>query len=495
MREAKKNKTRYLLFSFCLSVALVAVCLCGCSQEGKTTDTGYHQKDNLYVLARNNQWGILNAQGEFVIEPQSYQLRILRDNFTHAPKYIAATKIIPGEKDEEWGGYWDNEYQSALYDTKGNLIYDFAPGYFSDVFGDYLSMYQGEKHQLMNMKTQETADVDLEEDYITYFGDLIILSSYEEKGIRFYNQTMELVKELPDYYGGYTMKDKDNGKNYFVVQDEERNRGLIDENFNLVVPCKYHWLNGINSNYLVAEDNSQCSIAIDITTGEEVWATDPSESISYYDGAFAVINTYDKYRNRSCDLINLQDPTQNITAPDISLIGGDYQINAAQAFVIRETEENKSDWEGTKQRIIDTKGNEILTINGQCWVYGDQDYIAVEYYGTTTRPVELYKLDGTQIPLPKDYLDARRITVYEEATPYLQCGYRDNQDNWRIDILDLQGNILVEHLQTYAIIDFEDYYCDGYRILARKGFSQGMLDMKGNWLYKESMFNSFGNEF
>ena len=81
-----------------------------------------------------------------------------------------------------------------------------------------------------------------------------------------------------------------------------------------------------------------------------------------------------------------------------------------------------------------------------------------------------------------------------EPLPYLEARYEDRQGNWRTDILDEKGNLLVENLQIYTVNDFESDYCDGYRILARRGFSQGMMDMEGNWIYKESIFGGLGND-
>ena len=120
---------------------MTVLALCSCNAQDKTSSADHDVKDNLYVVARNNQWGVLNAKGEFVIAPQENSLNILRDAVTHEPKYIQASKIIPGKKDEEYDVYWeDNQYLNALYDREGNLIYDFAEGYFSDVFGNYLCM-------------------------------------------------------------------------------------------------------------------------------------------------------------------------------------------------------------------------------------------------------------------------------------------------------------------------------------------------------------------
>lgn len=477
-----KKTLRYLLLSLCVLMTALALCSCGASDKTSTAD--YDVKDNIYVIARNNQWGILDTQGKFVIEPQEYQLNILRDSITHEPKYIQASKIIPGKKDEEYDVYWeDNEYLNALYDTKGNLIYDFAEGWFSDVYGDYLSMYRDEKMQMVNMKTGESLDV--EDTNISVFKDYIVMSHYDEPGIKFYNANMELVKELPEYNFNYTTRD--NEKTYFIVQNEERQAGLFDENFNLVVPCEYRWINEVNGNFVRAEDQSQCDVVIDITTGETVMALDPAEDLYYYDGNLALVATYDKYGNRTYDMIHLNEDNRIDTYPYLSIINNSAWGHGANGFLVKNED-------GTST-ILDKEGNVFLELDGECWASCNDKYFIIEYYGDKeeNRPVELYKPDGTKLDLPKDYASLHPMYQYE-ALPYLEAGYRDNQDNWRIDILDEDGNLLIENLQIYTFSDFESDYCDGYRILARRGFSQGMMDMQGNWLYKESIFGSLGND-
>jgi hypothetical protein len=478
-----KKKFRYLLFS--LSLLTIALVLCSCSAEEKQTATAYDIKDNIYVLARNNQWGVLNSKGEFVIAPQEYSLNILRDSITHAPKYIQASKIIPGEKDEEYGVYWeDNQYLNALYDAEGNLIYDFAEGYFSDVYGDYLRMYRDEKEQLVNMKTGEARD--LENTNISTYNGLLVMSDYEKPGIRFYDENMALVKELPDYHFNYTTKD--NGKTYFIVQDAERQAGLLDENFNLVVPCEYRWINDVNGNFVRAEDQSQCDVVIDITTGETVMALDPSENLYYYDGNLALIATNDKYGKRAYDMIHLKEDNRIDSYPYLSVINKNTWGQGAGGFLIKNED-------GTTT-ILDKEGKVFLELDEECWASCNENYFIIDYYGNIdgTRPTEMYKLDGTKLDLPKEYASISSMYHYEPL-PSLEARYEDRSGNWKTDILDENGNLLVENLQIYTVNDFESDYCDGYRILARRGFSQGMMDMAGNWIYKESAFDSFGNEF
>ncbi len=477
-----KRKFYYLFFSLGLFAA--AAFLCSCNSPGKTPAADYDVKDNLYVIARNNQWGVLNAKGEFVIAPQENSLNILRDSVTHAPRYIQASKIIPGKKDEEYGVYWeDNQYLNALYDTKGNLIYDFAEGYFSDVYGDYLRMYRDEKEQLVNMKTGEA--LDLEDANISTYNGLFVISDYDEPGIRFYDTNMELVKELPDYYFNYTTKDDD--KTYFIVQNAERQAGLLDEDFNLVVPCQYRWINDVNGKFVRAEDQSQCSVIVDITTGETVLSTDPSEDIYYYDGNLALVATNDKYGKRAYNMIYLNEDNRIDSYPYLSVINNSTWGHKAAGFLVKNEDKTTT--------ILDKEGNIFLALDDECWASYNGNYFIIEYYGDIdgARPTELYKPDGTKLDLPKEYTSISSMYHYE-SLPYLEARYEDRQGNWKTDILDETGNLLIENLQIYTFSDFESDYCDGYRILARRGFSQGMMDMEGNWLYEESIFGGLGND-
>ena len=72
----------------------------------------------------------------------------------------------------------------------------------------------------------------------------------------------------------------------------------------------------------------------------------------------------------------------------------------------------------------------------------------------------------------------------EQVNPYF-AGCRTEWNTQLYDLLDLDGNVILEGCNSISFAD------DG-RAVVKKGFSQGMMDFEGNWLYKRSIFTGMG---
>ena len=55
------------------------------------------------------------------------------------------------------------------------------------------------------------------------------------------------------------------------------------------------------------------------------------------------------------------------------------------------------------------------------------------------------------------------------------------------DLLDLNGNILIEKAKNIAVLSEDRFWVE-------KGFSQGLMDDQGNWLFQQSLFDSAVDE-
>ena len=73
----------------------------------------------------------------------------------------------------------------------------------------------------------------------------------------------------------------------------------------------------------------------------------------------------------------------------------------------------------------------------------------------------------------------------------LLTAHRDNSDSSNLsDVLDMEGNLLLRRLGScYSIDDLPD---DCF--IARQGFDYGLMDSTGQWLYRESIFSSPGDD-
>ena len=77
------------------------------------------------------------------------------------------------------------------------------------------------------------------------------------------------------------------------------------------------------------------------------------------------------------------------------------------------------------------------------------------------------------------------------ASGPLLTACRDSRDGSSLyDVLDMEGNLLLRRLGScYSPDDLPD---DCF--VARQGFDYGLMDSTGQWLYRESIFSSPGDD-
>lgn len=74
--------------------------------------------------------------------------------------------------------------------------------------------------------------------------------------------------------------------------------------------------------------------------------------------------------------------------------------------------------------------------------------------------------------------------------PVYEAARQETGSAWLSDLLDSRGNVLLSRL---ADVSWGGDLPDGV-IAARRGFERGYMDLAGNWLYSESVFNSLEDE-
>ena len=102
----------------------------------------------------------------------------------------------------------------------------------------------------------------------------------------------------------------------------------------------------------------------------------------------------------------------------------------------------------------------------------------------------LCDMDGNQINEKEyEYMN----TMYLESTDGMYTQSRLINASYTIsgtslcDLLDIDGNILIERAKSIMAISADRFWVE-------KGFSQGMMDAKGNWIYEQSVFASAVDE-
>lgn len=468
MNHLRKN----LLLCLCCFFGL-SIILCSCNNNDSQTLTEEKTPHRLYIYEANNQYGVLNPDGEFIIAPQPNELTLIRDRCTNEPHYISMTKPITEKKSHD------------IYDTNGKLLYENLENTFCETMGDYLILHKEGENRLtiLNRKTGEETAMDT--DWISFCGNMFVFNWEDEPCARFYDQNMRLIKEIPGYVFYYSKEQNDT--RYLVMIGENGRMALFDESFNLLLPTEYAYFEQINRDFVLATNTDYQSVVVSLATGELVVPPQEGKDIYYYDGEMAFYRLTDEYNNITFSLVDLKDESKTWTAPNIQILKDSTMSDSALGFYIEAA--------NSEAIIINTKGEVILDLPAQSWVEGVSDnVIIVKHNRAENRPTKLYTWEGKEIPLAKTYYTIGYL--YQFVTiPYLVAYYETPQGTIQFDILDEEGHILIEHLQENTTGTGLNFQCDGYRVLARIGFSQGMLDMKGNWIYQESIFDSFANEY
>ncbi len=493
MNHLRKNLLLYLCCFFGLGIAL-----CGCGKPDDLSEATITNatENRLYLYEANGNYGILNAGGEFIIAPQPNELQLICDRYTNEPRYISMRKPIAGEKgeymvEEEGLGeqvhiyHWDNTFFYDIYDAEGNLLYENLENTNCETMGDYLILHKEGENRLavINAKTGEETAMDT--DWVSFCGNLFVFSWESEHCARVYDRDMQLLKEIPGYVYYYSLEQ--NGVRYPVMIGENDRMALFDDDFNLLLPAAYAYFEQINGDFVLANNTDYQSVVASLATGELVVPPQENRDIYYYDGDMAFYRLTDQYNNITFSLVDLRDESKTWTAPSIQILKNNAMGDKALGFYIEAA--------NSEAHIINNQGEVVLDLPAQSWVEGVSDnVIIVKHNRAENRPTKLYTWDGEEIPLEKTYYTIKHLYHFSPI-PYLAAYYETPQGAIQIDILDEEGHILLEHLQENATGTGLNFFCDGYRVLARIGFSQGMLDMKGNWIYKESIFDSFANEY
>lgn len=119
------------------------------------------------------------------------------------------------------------------------------------------------------------------------------------------------------------------------------------------------------------------------------------------------------------------------------------------------------------------------------------DFLAVNYYiydldYNCTSGVDVYDWQGQPLALARDYKYIWRQSYWFSGdffeTKYYCATYQVTPDKELCDILDSQGQVLLSGLR--------DVNCVGPGLFfVEEGFSRGLMNDKGEWLYQESIFN------
>ena len=84
------------------------------------------------------------------------------------------------------------------------------------------------------------------------------------------------------------------------------------------------------------------------------------------------------------------------------------------------------------------------------------------------------------------YLGAKGANGYYSRSD-LAVGWYTYNNVQLADVLDAEGNILIERLKSVDMLSENRFWVE-------KGFARGLMDREGNWIYEQTRFDSETDE-
>lgn len=222
---------------------------------------------------------------------------------------------------------------------------------------------------------------------------------------------------------------------------------------------------------LLKDESGFCSV-LDVTTGEILYTgnSEGNNEYQYYSDAVKIWYSFgEEYISAPC-----YPDTEPIHYAGFSWLEGDDYIDV-------ERQDGSHD-------ILDMDGKKLASITpseGNTIYYTGYGYLCEQGTDWRESGVTLHGIDGSSV-----YLSRYNSLSWFQNTNNLLLGQYTIGSTYLMDLIDTDGNVVIEGLNNYYT-----YTSDPSGVIfVRKGFSYGIMDMDGNWLWKESIFQSAQDE-
>lgn len=263
--------------------------------------------------------------------------------------------------------------------------------------------------------------------------------------------------------------------------DEEKTpkQFLYDKNFKDPLGVKYDRINYCPG-YVLAANYDGASVVYSLPDLKEVYRVEDSAKegyITYYNGKILIQEIGVPYSgNSTCQMKTVEGQPLGET---YSTIWGNDGNNSGTLFSA--TDSNNA------QYLLNNKGEVILSLPENGHTSGQVgDNLAVNLYSRTNGMAESCEIINS---VTGETVEFENSGKYRTISP-LYAAYSEPimwqgviGDYLLVDILDKDGKFVLGGLRNVQLLDMEKGY-----IQARRGFEQGMMTLKGEWIYKVSIF-------
>ncbi len=430
-------------------------------------DSPVSEQEDVCILSLQigNETQIVNTAGKLIFAGRNVSL--LYDLFTDEPRCIVQRRYEKLGEDEN-GWVTESETYSTLYDLEGTLLQEERMAEYNAIFGDYLVSWTPDGHgKLFRFSNGETVLENVS--YAVRMGNYVSVYDEESDPLVWINADGSFLEARaiscymsgnPDYYVSYSL-------------GEDYSYGLLDRNMEEVLPQIYQRLQVVGD-YILTWDGT-VSKALRLSDQSEAFSID-GWVLSYYDGEVGIIQSED-YGN--CWLIDGRG--ESLCAEAYDYINGGTDFYPAEAFTAGNAEEGvllSRDGAVLARKpggYFGELGHGIYVLD---WSTMNPDYTphcsVLDKNGTTVIP------DGRYSWVSSCY-DRSGVNKLLTGT------YHTSQGGYLTDLLDTDGSVLLSGLNSVDQVNRE-------YLVVKKGFSAGIIDLSGNWLYRTSTFQSLDDE-
>ena len=342
------------------------------------------------------------------------------------------------------------------------------------VYGDYVLYNDG------RLESRKTGEVLLEDvGYMMQNGDFYILQNQQGDGYRIADGSLKILREYTDCWIY--------GEQWLVVEQDGK-MGVYGLDGTERIPCDYDKVRGCNApgvDLCIAQKGEQFFV-ISLEDGAVRYASAAQDGVQEMEIVYAdddvMLMDFSRYEQgewqQAMQMYNYEGEAvseryetiyREYTDTDCYFIARDLSrtplLLNRQGEVVFEGAPDTwlqiagngrliySDWKDNKAQLLDLEGNK----------YGSRDYESIN---------SVYLYNGS---------------LETEQKPSLLLGRYRYGGSELCDLLDLNGNILIEKAKNIAVMSEDRFWVE-------KGFSQGLMDDQGNWLFQQSLFDSAVDE-
>ncbi len=436
--------------------------------KGKITSESY------FVAYKDNKWGVINSQGNNVIDTAYAEMLIIPNNkvgvfiCTYDVNYETGeykTKVL-NEKNEQIFTQYDKVEPIQNKDKDNNILYE----------KDLLKVEKNGEYGLINLRGKQILSIQYE-DISTILGVRESLKIKKDDKFGIVNSDGKVIIE--PQYKDITLLGDDN-KSGFIVKDETEKYGIVNYSNEKIIDIKYDAIEKIYANdlYIVTIDGKQKVIN---KNNEDVLTAgfDTIKQILSTKENAVIYTSSNKY-----GIMNLSGDV--ILKPEY-----DYLKEAKTGTFIAQ--------KNNKYGIIDIEGKEKVNFNYTSISYNDKADIYVaegENFKADILNNNLeVKVSGILIDLndTKGYLkikndegykyynfkfeEKQEMEIYPNRTLFL------SKNEGKYGYVDKSGAVIVDYIYDDAM-DQNDY---GYAAVKKDG-KWGSIDNKGN-IVQEPIYN------